>query len=149
MDYSPGVRLGIDVGRARVGVARSDSHLMLATPVQTLARDDQTVSKIVEIATNEHATLIYVGLPLSLSGTETLSTQDARDLATEIADATEVPVRLIDERLSTVSAQRSLRDVGRSQKKSRSVIDQIAAVVLLQAAIDQERNLLRPSGIEL
>lgn len=149
MEYKPGVRLGIDVGRARVGVARSDSNLMIATPIVTLARSENTVAEIADIARDEQASLIYVGLPLSLSGADTPSTQDAREIAAQLSSATAVPVRLIDERLSTVSAQRSLREVGRSQKKSRSVIDQIAAVVLLQAAIDQERNLLRPSGIEI
>lgn len=134
-----GVRLGVDVGRARVGVARCDPHGMIATPVETVPRDDATVARIVALAAEHEAVEIVVGLPLSLSGADTASTADARDVAATLAQAVDLPVRLVDERMSTVSAQRSLTSVGRSTKKSRPVIDQVAAVIILQHALDFER----------
>ena len=87
-----------------------------------------------------------MGLPLSLSGADTASTTDARDFASALARAVDVPVRLVDERLSTVSAQRALRDAGRRAKGSRPVIDQVAAVIILQNALDFERTASRSPG---
>jgi putative Holliday junction resolvase len=87
-----------------------------------------------------------VGLPISLSGSDTASTADARDFARALAQAAEVPVRLVDERLSTVSAQRALHDAGRRAKGSRPVIDQVAAVIILQSALDSERMAAHPPG---
>jgi putative Holliday junction resolvase len=142
----PGVRVGIDVGRVRVGVARSDRDGLLATPVETLARNVDTVARVTAIATELDAVEIVVGLPLSLSGADTASTTDARDVAAQLAAASGVPVRLIDERLSTVTAQRALRESGRRAKGSRPVIDQVAAVIILQNALDFERSASRPPG---
>lgn len=139
-----GVRLGIDVGRARIGVAASDPHGMLAMPVRTVARargaaaGAADVGEILAEAAEREALELVVGLPLSLSGAETPSTQDAKDFAV-LLTAGGIPVRLVDERLSTVSAQSALRASGRSSKQSRSVIDQAAAVVILQHALDAER----------
>src|SRR5690242_6444046 len=124
----PGVRLGIDVGRARIGVARSDYHGVLATPVETVARDDRSVARIAELLAEQDAIELIVGLPLSLSGGSTASTDDARDFAGELT-VLGVPVRLVDERLSTVSAQSVLRENGRSTRESRAVVDQVAAVI--------------------
>ncbi len=83
---------------------------------------------------------MIVGLPLGLSGVDTASTEDARAFATELAELVDVPVRLVDERLSTVQAQSELRAAGRSQKNQRGVVDQAAAVILLQHALDSERS---------
>lgn len=134
-----GVRLGIDVGKARIGVARSDLHGMLATPVSTVARGDGDIAEIVRIAAEQGAVEIVVGLPLSLSGGSTPSTDDARGFARELLVA-DVPVRLVDERLSTVSAQQALHSSGRTIRNSRSVIDQVAATIILQHALDAERS---------
>jgi len=142
----PGVRLGVDVGKARVGIAVCDRDGLLATPVATLPREDAG-ERSFRILVEEHGVMeIIVGLPLSLSGGDTASTQDARDLAASIAGWIGVPVRLVDERLSTVSAQRALRDSGRRAKGSRPVIDQVAAVIILQNALDSERSSGRPPG---
>ncbi|MFC6172199.1 Holliday junction resolvase RuvX [Subtercola frigoramans] len=149
-----GVRLGIDVGKARVGVARSDLHGMLATPVETVPRaasGDSDVLRILAIARELEAFEFIVGLPLSLSGTSTLSTADAEEFAARcLAAATEaqlaIGVRMIDERLTTVSAQSALHRTGRNTKNSRPVIDQVAAVILLQHALDTERASGRPPG---
>jgi putative Holliday junction resolvase len=145
--FRRGVRLGVDVGRARVGVARCDPDGMLAVPVETVPRDERTVARILQLAHEHDAFEILVGLPISLSGAETASTADARSVAAEIAGATEAPVRLVDERLSTVSAHAALRDSGRSQRSSRKLVDQVAAVVLLQQAIDVEKSTGNPAGV--
>jgi putative holliday junction resolvase len=142
----PGVRIGIDVGKVRVGVARSDRDGLLATPVETLPRDEDTLAKLTGLAREVDAFEFVVGLPLSLGGGDTTSTTDARDFAAALATASATPVRLVDERLSTVTAQRALRDAGRRAKGSRPVIDQVAAVIILQNALDFERSATRPPG---
>lgn len=140
-----GVRVGVDVGRARVGVARSDRDGLLATPVETLARAD-ALERLVAIVAELEPIEVVVGLPLSLSGGDTPSTGDARSFAGRLAARATVPVRLVDERLSTVSAQRELHRSGRSTRTSRAVIDQVAAVIILQNALDSERAAGRPPG---
>jgi len=144
--FRRGVRLGIDVGRARVGVARCDPDGLLATPVETVPRDDASVARVIALADEHSAMEILVGLPLNLRGEDTPSTVDAREFATAVAAASAIPVRLVDERLSTVSAHAALRSSGRSQRSSRSIIDQVAAVVLLQQALDVEKSTGRPPG---
>jgi putative Holliday junction resolvase len=141
-----GVRVGVDVGTVRIGVARSDPHGMLATPVETVARGVGDVERILAIAAELEAVELIVGLPLSLAGTATASTDDATGFARRLATVTELPVRLVDERLSTVSAQAALRASGRSSRQSRPVIDQVAAVIIVQHALDFERNAGTPPG---
>ncbi|KQP56180.1 Holliday junction resolvase [Agreia sp. Leaf283] len=144
------MRLGVDVGRARIGVARSDFHGMLATPVETVARASDgsaDVDRIAALCAELDCTEIVVGLPLSLSGANTPSTDDAIAFALRIATAAKTPVRMIDERLTTVSAQAALHTSGRAVKGSRPVIDQIAAVILLQHALDSEASTGNPPGI--
>ncbi|MBB2977018.1 putative Holliday junction resolvase [Microbacterium endophyticum] len=145
-DFRRGVRLGVDVGKARVGVARCDPDGMLATPVETVPRNDESIRRVLELANEFDAIEIVVGLPLSLNGTDTASTADARDFAASLARGSR-PVRLSDERLSTVSAHAALRQSGRSQRNSRSIVDQVAAVILLQNAIDVEKRSGRAPGI--
>ena len=135
-----GRRLGVDVGTVRIGVAMSDPHGMLATPVATVPRGAGDVQLVLAHALECEAIEVIVGLPLALSGNDSASTQDARDFARTLATATALPVRLVDERLSTVSAGRALRASGRNAKNSRSVIDQVAAVIILQHALDFERS---------
>lgn len=145
--FRRGPRLGVDVGRVRVGVARSDPDGLLATPVETVLRDGaDALTRIVALAREHGAVEIVVGLPVSLSGADTGSTRDAREFAAALAGAAPVPVRLVDERLSTVSAQAALRGAGRSQRHSRKIIDQVAAVVLLQQALDVEKSTGRAPG---
>jgi putative Holliday junction resolvase len=137
-----GVRIGVDVGKARIGVARSDPSGLIATPVVTVPRaadGDADVREILASAEEHDAIEIVVGLPLSLSGGRTPSTEDAERFAARIAAAAPLPVRLVDERLSTVSAQSALSASGRNTRKSRPVIDQVAAVIILQHALDSER----------
>lgn len=134
-----GVRLGIDVGKVRIGLASSDPHGMLATPVRTVARGAGDVATIIEEARERSAFEIVIGLPLALSGADSASTQDAREFALRVAETGDIPVRMVDERLSTVSATRALQASGRNSRKSRPVIDQVAAVIILQHALDAER----------
>jgi len=142
----PGVRLGVDAGKARVGVSVCDRDGLLATPVVTLGRGDGTIGELQGLVREYEAMEVVVGLPLSLRGDDTASTADARTLADELAATVDVSVRLVDERLSTVSAQRALHQSGRSVKASRPVIDQVAAVIILQNALDFERSAGRPPG---
>lgn len=144
--FRRGVRLGIDVGRARVGVARSDPDGMLAVPVETVPRDDASIDRILQIAQEYDLLEFVVGLPVNMQGTDTPSTTDAREFAAALQVRSGLPVRLVDERLSTVTAHAALRSSGRSQKKSRSIVDQVAAVVLLQQAIDMEKSTGNPAG---
>ena len=138
----------MDVGRARIGIAVCDRDGLLATPVETVRRDDSSdLRRILEIADEYDALELVVGLPLSMSGGDTPSTDDARAFAARIAEHR--PVRLVDERLSTVTAQRGLHQAGKNTKKSRSVIDQAAAVIILQHALDHERSAGAPPGTTL
>lgn len=148
MPIRPGRRLGVDVGKARIGVAVCDRDGLLATPVETVPRAQATdVRRIVELADEYDVLEIVVGLPLSMSGDDTPSTADARGFAEMLAEHR--PVRLVDERLSTVTAQRGLHQAGRNSKKSRAVIDQAAAVIILQHALDHERASSAAPGATL
>ncbi|MEV7971257.1 Holliday junction resolvase RuvX, partial [Sphaerisporangium sp. NPDC088356] len=142
-----GVRLGVDVGSVRVGVARSDPSGLLATPVETVRRGRGDLDRIAEIAGECEAMEIVVGLPTSLSGRESHAALAARQFAVRLAGRlAPTPVRLYDERLTTVTAQQGLRASGVKAKNQRAVVDQAAAVVLLQAALDAERAGGAPPG---
>ncbi|GAA3031337.1 hypothetical protein GCM10017559_67960 [Streptosporangium longisporum] len=142
-----GVRLGVDVGSVRVGVARSDPSGLLATPVETVRRGRGDLDRLAEIAAEYEIVEVVVGLPTSLSGREGPAAEAARDFAGRIAARlAPVPVRLFDERLTTVTAQQGLRASGVRAKNQRAVVDQAAAIVLLQAALDAERATGRPPG---
>jgi len=134
------VRVGVDVGSVRVGVAISDGDSILATPLVTLARDaarGADLAALAAIVAEREAVEVVVGLPRHLSG----AAGQAAEAATAYADALReliapVPVRQVDERLSTVSAERSLAARGIRSKQRRHVVDQAAAVVILQSALD-------------
>lgn len=143
----PGVRLGIDPGDARVGVARSDPSGFLATPVETVSRGKGDLRRIGQILAECEAMEVVVGLPRSLSGGEGPAAVKARRFAADLARrVAPVPVRLCDERLTTVSAEAMLRDRGRNGGKRRAVVDQAAAVLILQHALDTERATGHPPG---
>jgi len=147
-----GRRLAIDVGKVRVGLAISDFHGILASPLTTIPRD--SLSESLELLFNsveefEAILEIYVGLPINMKGETTTSTQDALLLANQVASATKVPVRMIDERLTTSLANQQLRSLGKSQKDARSSIDQMAAVAILEYAFQVEANSNAAPGISL
>ncbi|MEU8106347.1 Holliday junction resolvase RuvX [Nonomuraea muscovyensis] len=142
-----GSRIGVDVGSVRIGVARSDPSGLLATPVETVRRGKGDLDRLAVIVEEHEAIEVVVGLPTSLSGREGHAAALARDFAAELAARlAPVPVRLFDERLTTVAAQQGLRASGVRAKKQRGVVDQAAAVVLLQDALDVERATDRPPG---
>jgi putative holliday junction resolvase len=144
-----GVRLGVDPGDVRVGVAASDPSGLLATPVETVVRGRGDLVRLRAIAAELDAREVVVGLPRSLSGREGPAAAKARAFATELADLLGrdgVAVRLLDERLTTVSAEAVLRSQGRKGRQRRAVVDQAAAVVMLQNALDTERGTGRPPG---
>ncbi len=143
----PGVRLGLDPGDARVGVARSDPSGFLATPVETVRRGKGDVRRIAALVAEEDAVEVVVGLPRSLSGGEGPAAVKVREFATRLAERiAPVPVRLVDERLSTVSAEAMLRDRGKKGQDRRAVVDMAAAVTILQHALDSERATGAPPG---
>jgi putative Holliday junction resolvase len=143
-----GVRLGLDPGDARIGVARSDPTGFLATPVETvkrgrgdLARIQEILAEIQEDSGGDGVVEVVVGLPRSLKGGEGPAAVKVREWADTLAEAVSpLPVRLADERLTTVSAEAMLRDRGRSGAARRAVVDQAAAVLILQHVLDTERT---------
>ena len=135
-----GVRLGVDVGSVRIGVAACDPAGMIATPVVTLRRGRGDLAELARLAAERAAVEVVVGLPRTLAGREGRAAADAVAFAERLAEALgSTPVRLVDERLSTVGAQRDLRASGVGSRRGRSVVDQAAAVIILQSALDEER----------
>lgn len=142
-----GVRIGVDVGTVRVGVAACDPDGVLATPVTTLDRDRGDVDALVDLVGVHEAIEAVVGLPVSLSGREGPSASAARAYAATLATRLRpVPVRMVDERLSTVTAEHGLRTAGVKGRSRRRVVDRMAAVVILQTALDAERQIGEPPG---
>ncbi len=142
----PGVRVALDVGSVRIGVARSDATGMLAVPLPAVPAAGDAVAAVLGVMDEWEAIEAYVGLPLHLSGAEGPSAQAARAWASDLAERSGLPVRLIDERLSTVQAQRGMQAAGRTTRTSRADIDSASAVVVLQAALDQEHSTGSPAG---
>jgi len=145
----PGVRLGVDTGDVRIGVASCDPSGLVATPVETVARGRGDLDRLRTLTEDLGAVEIVVGLPRSLSGGEGPAARKVRDFALALATAVDdlgVGVRLFDERLSTVSAEAVLRAQGRKGKSRRAVVDQAAAVIILQNALDAERATGRVPG---
>lgn len=136
-----GRRLGVDVGDVRIGVAVCDPDGLVATPLETVAAGPDAIGRLAALATEVDALELVVGLPVSLSGREGPAAAKVRVFARALAD-TVAPtvVRLFDERMSTMTADSLLREGGRSGRSRRSVIDQAAATVILQTALDTERT---------
>ncbi len=149
----PGRRLAVDVGKARIGLAITDFHAILASPLATVARTEELracIDEVLSLALVEGDVLeIYVGMPINLQGTVTESTRDALAFAGELSTATEVHVLLVDERLTTSIANSQLVDIGKSQKSARSTIDQMAAVAILEYALSVERNSNQRPGLTI
>jgi putative Holliday junction resolvase len=144
-DPGRGRRVGVDVGSVRIGVASSDPDGILATPVETVRRErsGKHVRRLVALVAEHDAVEVIVGLPRTLADRIGPSACDAIELADELARRiAPIPVRLADERLTTVSAQRSLRQAGVKAKGQRRVIDQAAAVAILQGWLDERRAML-------
>jgi putative Holliday junction resolvase len=137
-----GRRIALDVGEARIGVASCDPDGVLATPVETVpGRDAPAALRRLFAIVGEYEPIeVVVGLPRSLSGNEGPAAAKARAFAQDVANIiSPVPVRLVDERMTTVTATHGLRASGVKAKKGRAVVDQAAAVVILQSALEAER----------
>jgi putative Holliday junction resolvase len=137
-----GVRLGVDVGSVRIGVARCDPAGILASPLETVRRGKGDLDRLVALVAEHEAIEVVVGLPTSLSGRE-----GPREFAGRLAERLPADtVRLYDERLTTVTAESGLRAGGVHGRARRQVVDQAAAAVLLQAALDGEKSTGNPPG---
>ncbi|WP_040797116.1 Holliday junction resolvase RuvX [Nocardia higoensis] len=154
-DPGRGRRIGIDVGSVRIGVASSDPDGILATPVETVPRAKKTargtvssdILRIAEIVREYEAVEVVVGLPRTLRGEKGTSATMAIRFAERLrAEMPDVAIRLSDERLTTVSAARALRDSGVRARGQRQVIDQAAAVSILQGWLDERSAVLRSVG---
>lgn len=133
-----GRRLAIDVGTVRIGLAICDPDAILSSPLPALIRSSElaeTLDAISNLVDEYSPVEVYVGDPISLSGGHSASTQDARSFAMKLADLISVPIRLVDERLTTVTASAKLRSSGKGAKQSRSLIDSASAVEILEQAL--------------
>jgi len=136
-----GRRIAFDYGDVRIGVAVSDPDSILSSPLTTLKTTDKTLSsQISDIITEIEPVAIYVGRPSMLSGHDGTATEKATELVSLLQAITQIPIELIDERMSTISAARNLRDAGRNAKESKDAIDMAAAVAILEFAIEIEKR---------
>ncbi|KAB1503712.1 Holliday junction resolvase RuvX [Corynebacterium sp. 320] len=144
-DPGRGRRLGLDVGSVRIGVALSDPDCILASPLETVKAsiDSSDVQRVAALVEENFVVEVIVGLPVALRGNHTSSTlaaeEFARDLSQVIGD---IPVRMVDERMSTMAATQAMQASGVSAKKGRSRIDQAAAVHILQGWLDARRRVM-------
>ncbi len=137
----PGRRIAFDYGDVRIGVAVSDPDSILATPLATLKSSDKNLRKQLSKIFNEiEPVAIYVGRPALLSGQDGHATEKALNFVEFLKGLIQIPIELIDERMSTVSAARQLREAGRSAKSSRDFIDMAAAVAILEFALEIEKG---------
>ena len=136
-----GRRIAFDYGDVRIGVAVSDPDSILSSPLTTLkANDKSLVKQIAQILAENKPVAIYVGRPALLSGNDGAATEKALDFVEVLRTVTQVPIELIDERMSTVSAARNLRDAGRNARDSKDAIDMAAAVAILEFALEIEKR---------
>ena len=142
-----GVRLALDWGGARIGVAASDPEGILAHPVETVAAGPGAIRRIADLVAEYAPIEVVLGLPRNLAGAEGPAALAVRQVAGELATGLPgTPIRLVDERLTTVTAARRLSSAGRNARRQRSVIDQAAAVALLEETLQHERMTGRPPG---
>ncbi|WP_296648530.1 Holliday junction resolvase RuvX [Rhodoluna sp.] len=144
-----GRRLAVDVGTVRVGLAISDFHAILGSGLGNAMRKaslEESCSEVIRILDDVEPVVAYVGLPLSMSGNASASTQDAIDFGQALSGRLSCEVRFIDERLTTVSAASALRSSGKSSKSGRKIIDQIAATIILEQALQIERSTGKFAG---
>ena len=136
-----GRRIAFDYGDARIGVAASDQDSILVSPITTLATSSRNLFKqIAEIFEEVKPIAVYVGKPTNLNGMDSNATSKVLSFVEDLKKITEIPISLVDERMSTVSASRSLREAGVDSKKSKSIIDMAAAVGILEFAITMEKG---------
>jgi len=134
--------LGIDVGEARIGLAISDELGMMAHPLETVhVKEGGAMARVAETVKKREIATVVIGLPRNMNGTYGPAAEKVREFAKKLQELAPCTVKFWDERLTTVAAQRSLRDAGRDVKKSRPVIDQVAAQLILQGYLDSQAML--------
>lgn len=131
--------LGLDYGRARIGVAISDELRLLAHPLETLPANAGAITRLVEIVSSRKIDTIVVGLPRQMSGSYGLAAKEVSDFIDRLRAAVNCPVVAFDERLTTAAAQRALHAAGKNTRQSRVYIDQVAAQIILQGFLDREQ----------
>jgi len=141
-----GVRLGIDWGKTRIGVAACDAEGVLAYPVETVPQGETALDRLADLAAEYGAVEVVLGWPTDLRGRSGVATDAMSDIPARLAQVTGVAVRLLDERMTTVVAARQLASAGRRGSGRRAIIDQAAAVAILRQALDTERHTGRPAG---
>jgi putative Holliday junction resolvase len=136
--------LGIDLGEARIGLAISDELGMLAHPLETIHVKEhaEPLARIAEIVAREKIETIILGMPRNMNGTYGPASEKAKIFAEKLKEKTSCAVKLWDERLTSVAAQKSLHESGRNVKQSRAVIDQVAAQMILQGWLDSQAMML-------
>lgn len=135
-----GTRIGFDFGEKRIGVATSDPESILVSPHATILNDDKLTEKLIEIFNGIKPIYAVVGNPRHLSGENSSKSAQAIDFAELIKSIFFGPIYLVDERLSTTNAYSQMREAGKNSKESKAVIDQIAAVNILESAILNEKS---------
>jgi putative pre-16S rRNA nuclease len=141
-----GVRLAFDWGDARIGVAACDPDGVLAYPLRTVQAAEGEIAELVAVIAEYEPIEVLVGFPRSLSGGEGPAAARARERAVRLAASIRVPVRLVDERLTTVAASQRLREGGKRAKEQRELIDAAAAVAILEQALAFEQSQEKPPG---
>lgn len=143
-----GVRLALDLGSVRIGVARSDASGTLAVPERTLDARGRWLDQVRDLVAEWEPLEIVIGLPVSLDGEERAAAQAVRDQVALIARSLPtVPLRLVDERHTTTIAHTLMHESGISSRRARRTVDQAAAVIMLQQALDTERASGHPPGV--
>ncbi|MGJ3509743.1 Holliday junction resolvase RuvX [Enemella sp. A6] len=140
------MRLGVDWGEARIGVAACDRDGLMAFGVATVTAGDSALDELAALVAEYEPIEVVLGLPRTMAGTEGIAAEKIRARADELAGRITVPVRLVDERLTTVTASRQLRAGGKSAKRQRSVIDRAAAAEILNGALEREKATGEPPG---
>jgi putative Holliday junction resolvase len=139
--------LGIDFGRARIGLAISDELRLLAHPLKTIPANKDSVNKIAEVVRDRKIDKVVVGIPRHLSGEIGKAANEALEFASKLRAQIPCAVETWDERLTTVAANRALRDAGKKTRDTRNLVDQVAAQMILQGYLDRERNAVSAKEI--
>jgi len=136
--------LGIDFGRARIGLAISDELCLLAHPLETIAANKDSVERIAEIVRDRKIKIVVVGIPRNMSGEIGKAANEALEFANKLRAQLSCAVETWDERLTTVAANRALSAAGKKMRQTRKIVDQVAAQMILQGYLERERNVAAP-----
>lgn len=143
--FRRGVRLAIDWGKTRIGVAACDADALLAYPVETVPNDDSTMARLQTLIAEYQPIEIVLGWPKNLRGQEGPAVEYMSQVAEKLT-VFGLDIRLIDERLTTATVNKQFRAMGKSTKKTREIVDQAAATAILASAIEEEKQTLKPPG---